>query len=185
MTVRVRWLPVRRSSSPSVPRLISRRLPLGPLREFSPRPSESSQSVERMTTTAPSGSGNWGPGCISNYVGGQNCEYEAYPRVTCGGYDGWVGWDDDYEGTIDVWTYGEVWDTCYADTTYVYLSWEQDMGLRHGNDQAGWASNNTGTQGVNYDDAHPDGSLGGVSNVSVTVCNTYNYGWHCGAQYHV
>ena len=34
---------------------------------------------------------NWGTGCISNYVGGENCEYPVNgPRYTCGGFNGWI-----------------------------------------------------------------------------------------------
>ena len=125
-------------------------------------------------------------GCVGNGHGDDECTYTVSPRVTCGGYNGHIWWVDlNFGGTSSIGTYGEVWDTCYADTTYVYLSWEQNAGLRSGNDQAGWASNNTGTRGVNYTDGRPAESVGGVSDVGITVCNTYNYGWHCGATQHV
>lgn len=125
-------------------------------------------------------------GCVGNGHGDDECTYTVSPRVTCGGYNGHVWWVDlNFGGTSSIGTYGDVWDTCYADTTYVYLSWQQNMGLRSGNDQAGWASSNTGTRGVNYTDGRPAESVGGVSDVGIVVCNNYNYGWHCGAPQHV
>jgi hypothetical protein len=110
-----------------------------------------------------------------------NCEYQAHPRVTCGGYNGWVDWYDDEGGTYDVDTYGEVWDTC-GDTTYVYLSYKQGIDIHSANDLAGKASDFK-TVGVNYDDGTPSEYIGGLSDMKVTVCSNYAYGWHCGTPY--
>jgi hypothetical protein len=112
-----------------------------------------------------------------------NCSYTVSPRVKCGGYNGHVWWTDDLEGTTIIGTYGEVWDLCGA-TTYVYLKWEQNAGLRSGNDNAGHASD-FATVGVDYYDGNPTLSIGGVSDVQVTVCRTYSNGWHCGVPDHV
>jgi hypothetical protein len=39
--------------------------------------------------------------------------------------------------------------------------------------------------GVDKADPSPAQSIGGVSNVPVTVCSNYGGGWHCGTPYHV
>lgn len=123
-------------------------------------------------------------GCVGNGQGDSSCSYTVSPRVQCGGYNGHVWWDDaNFGGTYIIGTYGEVWDTC-GWTTYVYLSWEQNMGLRSGNDNAGHATDFT-TVGVNYSDSRPAESVGGVSDVGIAVCSTYNNGWHCGSTQHV
>ena len=139
------------------------------------------------STASPQLSAGVTGGCTpdGNGDGGQSCSYSVNPgpRVICGGYNGHVYWNDDAEGTIYIGTYGEVWDTC-GDTTYVYLSWDQDINLHHGNDLAGSASD-FHTVGVDYGNNSPVLSVGGVSNVALTVCSNYAYGWHCGSPVHV
>jgi hypothetical protein len=135
-------------------------------------------SLTRRLMTSASG------GCVGNGHGDSQCQYSVSPRVTCGGYNGQVWWDNlNFGGASIIGTYGEVWDLC-GWTTNVYLYWEQNAGLRKFNDYAGHASNHA-TVGVNYSDARPAESIGGVSNVSVTVCSNYNNGWHCGTPQHV
>jgi hypothetical protein len=124
-----------------------------------------------------------GDGCTTDSAGERYCTYTVSPRGTCGGYNGHVYWEDDWYGTIYIGTYGEVWSTCDV-TTYIYLHWEQDMGARKVDDKAGSATE-WNTSGVNYIDDSPAESIGGMSNVNVTICGSYNGGWHCGTSQHV
>jgi hypothetical protein len=124
-------------------------------------------------------------GCSTNTAGDTYCNYgfNPGPRVTCGGYNGHVDWSDDMFGTTWINTYGQLWSTCDT-TVYLYLSWEQDMGLVHRNYQMAtvgpWQS-----VGVNQTNNTPVETIGGVSNVAVTVCYNASSGWKCGTPYHV
>jgi hypothetical protein len=124
-----------------------------------------------------------GDGCTTDSAGETYCQYTVSPRGTCGGYNGHVYWEDDWYGTIYIGTYGEVWSTCDV-SAYIYLHWEQDAGARKYNDQAGSATE-WNTSGVNYIDDRPAESIGGMSSVNVTICGTYNGGWHCGTSQYV
>jgi hypothetical protein len=124
-------------------------------------------------------------GCTYNSAGYKYCDYgfNPGPRVNCGGYNGHVDWEDDWYGTIWINTYGQLWSNCDT-TTYLYLSWDQDMGLVHRNylmaTVGPWQS-----VGVNKTNPTPAETIGGVSNVAVTACSNYGGGWHCGTPYHV
>jgi hypothetical protein len=122
-------------------------------------------------------------GCTVDSAGETYCQYKASPRVNCGGYNGKIYWEDDWSGTIYIGTWGEVWSTCDASTT-LYLTWSQDMGLRHYNEPV-QSAGPWHTVGVNYVNPKPAESIGGMSGVSVTVCSNYGGGWHCGKPYPV
>lgn len=124
-------------------------------------------------------------GCTHDSAGYKHCDYafNPGPRVNCGGYNGHIEWEDDWYGTIWIRTYGILWSTCDT-TSYLYLTYDQDMGLRHHNQQVATAGP-WHSVGVDKTDPSPVESIGGVSNVSVTVCSNYGGGWHCGTPYHV
>jgi hypothetical protein len=57
---------------------------------------------------------------VGNGHGDSQCQSSVSPRVTCGGYNGQVWWNNfNFGGASAVGTYGEVWDLC-GWITYVY-----------------------------------------------------------------
>lgn len=113
------------------------------------------------------------PHTCSTYYG--TCEASFNPRVNCGGFNGNVEWSWEVVGTgsaywIQIW--GQVWSTC-ASTSSVWLSFTAFPSSFNHNSGSASAY---GTSGVNW--THY--SYYAPGNISVTVCNTYGGGWHCG-----
>jgi hypothetical protein len=123
-------------------------------------------------------------GCIYNSDDNPICTYSLNPgpRQACGGFNGDIQWYDDSYGLEYIETWGEVWSLCAA-TAYVYLSWQESMGMCGYNEDAGSASAYS-TSGVNYEWADQCVAPGGPSSVHETVCTTEN-GWSCGPSIYV
>ena len=108
-----------------------------------------------------------------------NFTKNASVRVTCGGYNGHVYYNDDLAGVeVVLQTWGELWDTCGA-RTYLYLSWEELGGALHYDPLVSTASDHA-TVGVN----HSYVLAQGASDIGIAVCSNYSGGWHCGGTQH-
>lgn len=98
----------------------------------------------------------------------------ASARVHCGGFNGQLTWSP-FPGGVHVW--GVLWTTCHGSDSYLFVS-EPGNGtyMIHPSTDARVRRFSVG---INYE---PGNSVFSAitGTPSVTVCNTYGGGWHCG-----